>query len=152
MSIRISACCRSWARRRPSSPVSASMVWYPFTCSVSRTNLQLLGCSSTMRMSSFAMTQRDREREGRAFSQLALDPDLAAVELDELPTQGQSQPSALDLLVRRPYLAEFLEHRLLILGSDADTGIADGDFNQPVLWRRSYLDTPALWREFHRIR
>src|SRR5262245_50834158 len=61
MSIRIRAGWRSWARRTPSSPVSASMVWYPLTCNVSRTNFKLLGLSSTMRMSSFAMTHRDRD-------------------------------------------------------------------------------------------
>src|SRR5215510_12169746 len=125
MSIRIRAGWRSWARRTPSSPVSASMVWYPLTCNVSRTSFKFLGLSSTMRISSFAMSHRDREREGRALPQLALDPDLAAVQLDELPTQGQSQPSALYLLVRCPDLAELLEHRLLILWCDADPRVAD---------------------------
>src|SRR5262245_6852729 len=125
MSIRISAGRRSCARRTPSSPVSASMVWYPFTWRVSRTSFKFLGLSSTMRISSFAMTHRNRERERRAQADLALDPDLAAVQLDELPTQGQSQASALHLLVRRPNLPELLEHRFLVLWGDANAGVAD---------------------------
>jgi len=51
---------------------------------------------------------------------LAYDTDLAAVELDELAAQGESQPSAFRLLLRRPDLPEFLEHRLLVLGRDPD--------------------------------
>src|SRR5262249_37043379 len=60
-------------------------------------------------------TCRDGESEGRPQPRLALEPDLAAVELDELSTQGQSQPCALDLLVRCSHLAELLEYRLLVL-------------------------------------
>src|SRR4029453_5635556 len=122
MSIKMSAGCRSWARRTPSSPVSASMVWYPLTCSVSRTSFKFLGLSSTMRMSSFAMTHRDVERECRALAYLALHRDLPAVEFDELPAEGQAQSCALGLLLRRPHLTELLEHGLLILRGDADAG------------------------------
>src|SRR5262244_3744958 len=57
------------------------MVWYPLTCSVSRTSFKFLGLSSTMRISSFAMTHRNRERERRAHTLLALDPDPPAVGL-----------------------------------------------------------------------
>src|SRR5262249_1826439 len=70
-------------------------------------------------------SQRQRERECRAHAQLALHPDPTPMQLDELPTEGQTQPSALHLLVCRPHLAELLEHRVLILRGDADTGIAD---------------------------
>src|SRR5262245_22522232 len=44
----------------------------------------------------------DREGERRTHPDLALDPDLAAVQFHELPTQGQSQAGALDLLVGVP--------------------------------------------------
>src|SRR5437870_2326797 len=124
MSIKMSAGCRSWARRTPSSPVSASMVWYPLTCSVSRTSFKFLGLSSTMRMSSFAMTHRDRERERRAHADLALHPDPPTMEFDELPAQSEPQPRPLRLLLRRPDLTELLEHGLLILWRNADTGVA----------------------------
>src|SRR5215510_1555613 len=100
---------------------------------MSRTSFKLWGLSSTMRISSFAMSHRDREREGRALPQLALDPDLAAVQLDELPPQGQSQPSALDLLVRCPDLTELLEHRVLILWCDADPSVADRHLHEAIL-------------------
>src|SRR5262249_55420727 len=77
--------------------------------------------------------QRQRKRERRALAQLTLHPDPTAVQLNELPTQGEAQPGALDLLVRRPHLPELLEHRLLILRGDADPGVADGDLDEPVL-------------------
>src|SRR5262245_64212976 len=122
MSIRISAGRRSCARRTPSSPVSASMVWYPFTWSESLTSFKFLGLSSTMRISSFAMTHRNREREGRALAQLTLHPDPPPVQLDELPAQGQAKPRPFSLPVRRPHLAELLEHTLLILSRNANAG------------------------------
>jgi hypothetical protein len=80
-----------------------------------------------------------------------LTQDPPTVELDELPAQREPEPSALHLLVRRPDLPELLEHRLLILRRDPDACIADGDFSQAVLWRRSHLDTPALGSELDHI-
>src|SRR5262245_3236736 len=118
---------------------------------MSRTSCKLWGLSSTIRISSFAMTHRDREREGRALPQLALDPDLAAVQLHELPTQGQSQSGALDPLVRCPHLAELLEHRLLILRGDADPGVADGHLYKAILRHCPYFDPPTLRRELDRV-
>src|SRR5207249_2398067 len=61
----------------------------PVTCSVSRTSLKFLGLSSTMRMSSFAMTHRNCERERRALPHLTLHPDPSAMEFDELAAEGQ---------------------------------------------------------------
>src|SRR5215510_7729040 len=98
------------------------------------------------------MAYRDRERERRARAQLALDPDSSAVQLDELPAQGEPEPGALYLLVSRPHLTELLEHRLLILGGDADAGIADGDFDQSVLCYSYDLDASAFGRELDGIR
>src|SRR5262245_59211730 len=105
-----------------------------------------------MRISSFAMIHRNRERERRPHSDLTLHPDPAPVQLDELPTQGQPQPRALHLLVRCPDLPELLEHRLLILRGDADAGIADGDFDQSVLCYSYDLDPSAFRRELDGIR
>src|SRR5262245_56256567 len=105
-----------------------------------------------MWMSSFAVTHRNRERERRTHPELALHPDPAPVQLDELPTEGQPQPGALHLLLRRPHLPELLEHRFLILRRDADAGVADRDLDQTVLWHRAHLDAPALRRELDRIR
>src|SRR4030095_5648264 len=102
---------------------------------MSRTSFKLWGLSSTIRISSFATTHRDREGERGALPQLALDPDLAAVQLDELPGERQSQPVAHDLLVRCPYLPEFLEHRFLILRGNTDASIGDGHLCEPALGR-----------------
>ena len=63
-SIRMSAGCRSCAKRKPSSP------------SGSPTSFKFLGLSSTIRISSFAMTHRNSERERRAHSEPARHPDL----------------------------------------------------------------------------
>src|SRR5215831_19504543 len=111
MSMRIKAGRRSRANCTPSSPVSTSIVLYPLTWRVSRTSFRFLGLSSTIRISSFAMADRQGERERRPFSQLALDPDPAPVQLDELPGQGQPEASPLDLLVRCAHLPELLEDR-----------------------------------------
>src|SRR5215471_9364113 len=96
-------------------------------------------------------TLRQREGEGRPLPNLALHPDLAAVQLDELPTQSQSESSALHLLVCRPHLPELLEDRLLILEGDADAGIADRDLDEPVRWHGPDLDPPTCRRELDRI-
>src|SRR5262245_33907870 len=96
--------------------------------------------------------QRQAEYEGRTHSQLALHPNLAPVQLDELPTQGQSQPGAFHLLVRRPHLSELLEHRLLIFWGNADAGIADRDLYEPVLWHGCDHDPATLRRELDRVR
>src|SRR5262245_30219196 len=102
--------------------------------------------------SSFAVTHRNRERERRTHPELALHPDPAPVQLDELPTEGQPQPGALHLLLRPPHLPELLEHRLLILRRDTDAGVADRDLDQPVLWHCSDLDPPILRCELDRVR
>src|SRR5262249_1870339 len=104
-----------------------------------------------IRISSFAMAHWQRERKRRACPQLALHPNPASVQLDELATQGQPQPSAFHLLVCRPHLPELLEHRLLILWGDADAGVVDGDLDEPVLWRGRDLDPPTLGGELDRI-
>src|SRR5262249_8760617 len=101
------------------------MVWYPLTCSVSRTSFKFLGLSSTIRINSFAMAHRDRKCECRALAQLARHPDLAAMEFHKLPAQGEPEPRAFHLLCRRPDLAKLLEDLLLILWGDADPRIAD---------------------------
>src|SRR5438132_2154475 len=152
MSIRIRLGCRSWARRTPSSPVSASMISYPLNVNTSRTSLRFLSLSSTTRISSFAMTHRDHEGERRTHTHLARDPDPPSVEFYKLPTQGKPQPGALHLLVRCPHLAKLLEHGLLILWGDANPCIADRDLDRPVLWRGLDLDPPTLRRELDCIR
>src|SRR2546422_6740036 len=124
MSIRIRLGCRSWARRTPSSPVSASMISYPLNVNTSRTSLRFLSLSSTTRISSFATAHRDRECEGRSAAHFALHPDLAPVELDELAAKGQPEPRPFLLRRAGPDLAELFEHGLLVLRRNADPGVA----------------------------
>src|SRR5215831_21145007 len=81
-----------------------------------------------------ASTQRNRERERRAHTRLALHPDPPAVEFYKLPAQGEPESRTLNLLRRRPHLAELLEDFLLILRGDADPGVADRDLRESILW------------------
>src|SRR5688500_17035937 len=117
MSMRMSAGFCSAAMRSPSSAVSASATTYPFACSTSRMSRRLLSLSSTRRIRSHGMWwHRKRERERRAVADLALHPQTAAVQLDELSRQRESHSGALPLArVVRPHLPKLLEDRLLIL-------------------------------------
>src|SRR6185436_10172983 len=91
--------------------------------------------------------------ERRALTGLALDPDLAAVQLDELAGQGQAQAGALVLArVVRSDLAELLEDGLVVLGRDADAGVGDRDLGRAVGHRGPDLDAAPFWRELHRVR
>src|SRR5262249_28599367 len=89
---------------------------------------------------SLLMADRQRERKRRAFSHLALHLDPAAMQLDQLPAQRQSQTRALDLFVRRPDLTELLEDRLLIRGRDAHPGVGDGDLGQALVHRGTHVE------------
>src|SRR5262244_3601499 len=101
------------------------MVWYPLTCSVSRTSFKFLGLSSTIRTSSFAMARRNCERKRRAHTLLALHPDSPTVKFHELPTQGEAQSRSLHFLGRCAHLAELLEDLLLIFWGNADSGVGN---------------------------
>src|SRR5215831_9714884 len=92
------------------------------------------------------------KRERRSLTNLALHPDLAAVELHKLPAQGEPQPRALDLLCGRPHLTELLEDLLLILWGDADPGVADGNLHEPILWHCAHFNASTFRRELDRIR
>src|SRR5262249_31429248 len=105
-----------------------------------------------IRISSFAMMHRQGERERRACPKLALDPDPPAVELYKLPAQGEPEPGTLDLLGRRPHLTKLLKDLLLILWSDANSGVADRHLHEAILWHCADIDTPTFRSELDRIR
>src|SRR5213592_4477359 len=89
--------------------------------------------------------ERERERERGALADLALYPDLAAVQLDELPREREPEARALVLLgVVAPDLPELLEDRFLILGSNAHARVADRDLGHPVGDGRADPDPSAL--------
>src|SRR5262245_50707279 len=74
------------------------------------------------------------------------------MQFHKLPAQGEPQPRALHLLRRRSHLAELLEHFLLILWSDADSRVADGDLHKSILWLSADINPPTFGRELDRIR
>src|SRR5262245_2147649 len=98
------------------------------------------------------MAHRNRERERRTSSDLALHPDPSTMQLDELPRQCQPQARALDLLRRHPDLLELFEDGFLILGGYADSGVADRHFDGAIDGHGPNLDPATLRRELDRIR
>ena len=67
--------------------------------------------SFSVRVVHLSLVHRQRQRKGESGSlaHFALEPDPAAVELNELPRERQPEVGALDLLVCRPYLPELFE-------------------------------------------
>src|SRR6266481_2984580 len=96
--------------------------------------------------------ERQRERERGACADLALDPDLAAMEFDELPRKGQPEPGAFLLRGAGAHLPELLEHRLEVLRRDADPRIADRHLDGLVVPHRRDLYPAAFRRELDRVR
>src|SRR6185436_890987 len=98
------------------------------------------------------LAQRQREAEGRAASRRAIDPDCAAVQLDELPRQREPQPGALGLARRvLADLTELLEQLRLIVGRDADARVLDRDLDLVGVEHGADVDLAALRRELHRV-
>src|ERR671931_569350 len=104
--------------------------------STSRTSLRFLSLSSTTRISAPAMSvpHRELERERRADAELALEPQVAAMELDEASREREPEPRPFVLLREvAPDLPELLEDDLLVLGRDPDAGVGDGDLDDLAL-------------------
>src|SRR2546427_658133 len=125
MSMRITSGRCSSASWIASSPLLASSVRNPANRRTSRASFTFFSLSSTMRISSPAITRslrradRKREAEGAPRPRLALHPQATAVQLDEPPRQRQPEPGALAAPRRGiPSLLELFEDALLILGSD----------------------------------
>src|ERR1700741_668982 len=129
MSISTRSGILSRASLTPSSPLTASMVWYPFACSTSRASFMFFSWSSmisTVLTGVSSLTYRQRDGESGPLARRALKADGAAVQLDEALGERQAEPRALGLLgVVAPDLLELLEHRGLVLGCDADAGDLD---------------------------
>src|SRR5215471_621253 len=112
--------------------------------------------SSTTRMRSPAMVApsvgRQCEDETAALPGLALDPDAAAVELDQPFREREPEPGAVALLEADFRLLELLEDPLVVLGRDSRPGIRHGHEHLAVHPRRGDADVPARRRELHRVR
>src|SRR5262245_13582129 len=93
--------------------------------------------------------QRNREGERRAFARLAFEPYFAPMQLDEFARERQAETSAFLLLrVIASDLSKLLEHGGLIVGRDADSGVAHGDHRVRILFARGNVDVPSVGREF----
>src|SRR5262249_64045 len=82
---------------------------------------------------------------------LTLHPDPSAMQLNELPGQGQPESGPLNLLVRRPHLPELLEDRLLILRRDAHASVGNGNLGHAVVHCGANVDPTAFWRELEGV-
>src|SRR4029450_11906582 len=81
-----------------------------------------------------ASAHRQGEGKGKPLAQGALDPDLAAMQLDELLRAGQPEARAFLLAcLVVPRLAQRGEARRLVLGASPATGIPDCDLHHAVL-------------------
>src|SRR5215469_16087285 len=96
---------------------------------------------------------REGECEGRALADLAGQPDLAPVQLDKLPRERKAEPRALiPARTIAAHLAELLEHRRLVLGGDADSGVAHGDRDFSLALTQVDRHLPAFRRELDGVR
>ena len=73
------------------------------------------------------------------------------MQLHQPPREREAQAGPLDLVGPGADPPELLEDPLLILGSDADAGVADGDLDLVVDATRADLDAPAVRRELDRV-
>src|SRR5919109_5539282 len=83
---------------------------------------------------------------------LALDPDPAAVELDETLGKGEAETGALALLHADIGLVKLLEDPLSFLGDDARTRVGHRHPHFAVDTRRGDDDAASLRRELDRVR
>src|SRR5262245_60009964 len=100
---------------------------------------------------SLAVLHRQGEGERGAPPHLTRHPDLPAMELDELAGERQSEPGALDLLVRCPYLPELLEDHFLVFLRDAHPGVLHRDLSHAIVHHGPDVDPASLGRELQRI-
>src|SRR5262252_4250951 len=97
-----------------------------------------------------ALPVGQREDEAAAVSGLALDPDAAAVQLDEPLREREAEAGAFSLLLSDVGLLELLEDAFLVFGGDARAGIRDRDAHLAVVSRGRDDDASAAGREFDR--
>src|SRR5690242_19840495 len=86
-----------------------------------------------------------REEERRAAALHALEPDPAAVRLDE--ALHDRQPEAGTAAPHRPALPEPIEDVGVVLGRDAASGIGDPEQDLRISWSRAHGDQAAARRE-----
>lgn len=76
----------------------------------------------------FRKREAGGETEGAALARCAADRDLATHQLDQLAADGETQPGAAETPGNAAVgLGEWGEEVLLLLGRNANAGIADGE-------------------------
>src|SRR5205823_14876094 len=98
------------------------------------------------------MRERQRDDEARALAEsLAFGADLAVMQLDDVPGDGQPESEA--AAFRRPFrLAQTLEDMRQERGLDPLALIGDGDAHFRVDAIELEVDLPAFRRELDRVR
>jgi hypothetical protein len=86
-----------------------------------------------------------RQREGRTFSEFALEPDPSAMQFDVASSKRKPQAGALLLVgVVVTDLPELLEHCLVILRRDANPGVRHGDLDRVTVRSCAHIDATAI--------
>src|SRR5262249_55185416 len=99
--------------------------------------------SSTMRMLAIRpSTLRKLEREATSPSQLALEDDAAAVGLDDVPHDGETETGGAHVPTVGD-LREALEDAVLLLGGDPGAAVPHGDDDAGLGGPSTQLDSPA---------
>jgi hypothetical protein len=80
------------------------------------------------------LLDRQRENEAAAATQRALDPDPAAVQLDEAPREREPEARALTLFDADARLLELLEDPLVVLAADAGPVATDSLAAAGAFW------------------
>src|SRR5438270_1751626 len=152
MSIRITSGRCASADATASAPQAASTVRKPAKPSTSRTRRRFRSLSSTMSASSpgTGRLRGKHEQEGAAAAAGRLEPQAAAVELDQLPRQRQAEPCAFGGVL--PALPELLEDRLALLGRDAGARVGDGDLDEAVDEPGRQVDAASRRCRLHCVR
>src|SRR5262249_54174934 len=94
----------------------------------------------------------EREHEGAAFPELALDPDPATMELDEPLREGEAEAGPLSQLAPRIGLLELLEDPDLVSAGAPGACARDRDPNLTVDACGAHVDGPTRGRELHCVR
>src|ERR1043165_5982796 len=113
-------------------------------------------CAVPLTSRFFGLLERDGEEKARAVADRRLDPDPAAVQLDELARDRQAEARAvMRSRGRRIHLRELAEDQVVMLGRNTDAAVADLDeqaldfFIRSV--RRAQPDFAARRREFNGV-
>jgi hypothetical protein len=92
--------------------------------------------------------QREREHERAAAAEIALDPDVSAVVIDDLAADAQSEPgplAAVFAVVVSSDLMEPVENLVALAFGDARSAVDDLETQRTFRRCRAYDDTPGAW-------